>query len=186
MGCDRAAEAPAEPLRFTSSVAGYSLQLPAGWHAVNPKIFDNGADFAANHEDRLLMIIATRRPPPALPGRPKPGVEVFAREGIAQLQRDVDQLTLVSQRPITLGPRQLEASLVVADGQVNQRPSRYMIAYTQSEQWRFQIVAWSHATHAAQLAEELDATLATWQFAPAPAAITPPTDADAGHPHRSD
>lgn len=186
MACQRdssTTSSPPLPVTWSSERAPYRLTLPLSWQPFSPEVLDNGADFAASHQDRILMVLATAVPSP--PGkRDEPGAPQIARyaaQSIAQLEEDVRDLEVLEKKETSLGPH--KAVVITAHGEVNARTSRYMIAYTGAPGWRFQIVAWSHTSQAAELSDEFDQVLSTWQIT---SNEPVPTMRDAGHLSKSD
>lgn len=168
---------------WSSPDAPYTLTLPVGWRPFSPDVLDNGAEFSANLDDRMMMVFATPVPPslsaPTVPG--DPDVPRYAKQGVAQLGRDVKDFEQLAIKETVLGTS--PAVIVTAHGSVSERKSRYMIAYTGAPGWRFQIVAWAHHANAAELSADFDAILSSWKLVPQRVLAT---DADAGHLHKGD
>lgn len=162
-------EAPLPPsVTWTSSTAPYRVTLPPGWQPFNPEIFENGADYAANLDDRVFMVLATPIPPlPDQTTPPPPDLDHFVQSATKQLERDVSNLEVRSTQRATLHEDH-PAVILRADGVVNQHPSRYMIAYTALPGWYIQLVAWSHPTHADKLATEFDFLLEHFEATSSP------------------
>lgn len=184
-GCERAKDTPpVAPVAWSSTHAPYTLVLPVGWQPFPPDIFENGADFAANLNDHIVMVLATPVPKPpgsSEDGAASPHISRYAKESIAQLRKDVQDFEVLDQRAATLGTH--HAEIITANGSVQGRQSRYMIAYTGVPGWRFQIVAWAHHSHAAELSDDFDQILTSWTMdAPSSSATHP----DAGHLIKSD
>lgn len=176
-------ELDASRIVWISPDAPYTLTLPTGWQPFSPGVLDNGAEFSANHGDRMMMVFATPVPSsPASPDEPgEPDVPRYAKEGVAQLGRDVQDFEQIDIKESSLGTS--PAVIVTAHGSVNERKSRYMIAYTGAPGWRFQVVAWAHHANAAELSSDFDVILSSWKLTPQRVLAT---DADAGHLHNGD
>lgn len=162
-GCkDSAPPPPAEPepWRHASTLAPYSIELTKDYVGFDPALIGNGADLTAEADARLFMIIPVEIP--KIDGWETPALDVFKREGVRQLQRDVQGFSILTEQEIELDGH--PAKMVIAEGTVNDQPSRYMVAYTQHAGWRYQIVAWSHTSRAAALTQDVDQMLKTWKF----------------------
>ena len=144
-----------------TSKAGYSITLPGSWRPLEGKEkLDNGADLLVKNDDRLLMVIPVQVPDEIADAMPT--LETFKRVSLAQLERDVEGFERVSEENIELDGA--PAITLSAHGTINALPSHYILTYTQRAGWRYQIVAWSHASRAQELAKELDGLLMTWEF----------------------
>ncbi|MEC9443146.1 MAG: hypothetical protein VYE40_18805 [Myxococcota bacterium] len=142
--------------------SGYSITLPGSWRPLEGKDrLDNGADLLVKNDDRLLMVIPVQVPEEIADAMPS--LETFKRVSLAQLERDVESFEHVSEENIELDGT--PAITISAHGTINALPSHYILTYTQHAGWRYQIVAWSHASRAQELAQELDGLLTTWEFA---------------------
>lgn len=174
--CKKSPKPESPSVTWTSSKAPYRVTLPPGWQPFNPEIFDNGADYAANLDDRVFMVLATPIPPgPGQQEPPAPDLDHFVKTATRQLEADVSDLRIQSTQRARLD--EIHPSVILrADGVVNQRPSRYMIAYTALPGWYIQLVAWSHPTHANLLAEEFDFLLEHFHTTIAPDPSSPPSD----------
>ena len=141
------------------SAHGYTVQPPAGWKVLDPASVDNGADLVLTHQNKLFMVIPVEVP--AELRSSMPALEVFAAEGVNQLGADVPDFQEVSRSRSKLGG--LEAIKIMADGKINGLPSRYILVYTQSARWRYQVVAWSSSAQSAALDTALTTLLDSWQ-----------------------
>lgn len=162
LGCEGPAQQakPPEPWRHTSTTAPYSIELTEDYTGFDPALIGNGADLTAEADARLLMVIPVEVP--QIDGWEAPTLEVFKREGVRQLERDIRGFSILTEQQLQLDNR--PAQMIIAEGTVNEQPSRYMIAYTQHDGWRYQIVAWSHISRVAALTQDVDRMLKTWKF----------------------
>lgn len=183
--CDRPEPRLRRPdWRFASTTAPYALELAPHWEPFDAGILGNGADFAARHDDQLLMVIPIEDEP--LPDGSRVSLEEFADAGLEQLREGVPEFELLEREPLEL--HQASAIMALARGRVHEHPSRYVITYTRHDGWRYQIVAWGHASSAADLAREVDAALQSWRFTQAPATSSEEVagGADAGRARKRD
>ena len=173
--CQKSTESTPTSVTWTSTTAPYRVTLPPGWQPFNPEIFQNGADYAANFDDRVFMVLATPIPPrPGTDTPPEPDLDQFVKTATEQLEKDVVNLEVRSTQRALLDDT-LQSVILRADGVVNQHPSRYMIAYTTMPGWYIQLVAWSHPTHSDLLATEFDFLLEHFEAITAPRALPPPS-----------
>ena len=179
---DRPPKPPASaPQAWThQSTSGYSIELPGSWRPMEEREkLDNGADLLVKQDDRLLMVIPVEVPEEIASSMPP--LETFQRVSLAQLERDVEDFEKLSEKKISLDGQ--PAITMTAHGTINALPSHYILTYTQHAGWRYQIVAWSHASRAKELSTELDALLTSWKFS---GAMTPPPREETGQEQSGD
>lgn len=168
-GCDSCNEEPASqpPWRVEGQRAPYALTFPAAWIAEPPQSINPHAEVAASLDDTLFLMVI----PQKLPTFPTPDVHQLQRLGMETLDRSVDNLIIDRQSPIRLGGA--EGLSVIARGELNGDPVRYINAYLVHQGFGYQIIAFAGYEHSEALIAQVDLILASWENLAPPAAEQP-------------
>ncbi|RAL25338.1 hypothetical protein DL240_03765 [Lujinxingia litoralis] len=162
-GCDpQGVDAP--PWRVEGERAPYALSFPASWIAEPPHSINPHAEVAASLNDTLFFMVI----PQKLPTFPTPDVFELQRLGIDTLDQAVDNLIIDRQSPIRLDG--IEGLSVIARGELDGDPVRYINAYLVRDGYGFQLIAFASDEHSEALITEVDAILASWKNLSPPSA----------------
>ena len=142
LGCDKRKDREDESWRYNADPAPYVITVPGTWRNQNTIVLDNGADFAAHLDDKIVMVIPAKIPDALGPRLPP--LEQFADAGLEQMAQTVPDFEIVTRETSEIDGA--DAVLVEAKGKIKGLDSRYLVAYTQKGSWRYQIVGWSHVS----------------------------------------
>src|SRR5690554_5049410 len=135
-GCDESSGS-LPPWRVTGERAPYALTFPAAWIAEPPHSINPHAEVAASLDDSLFVMVL----PQKMPTFPTPDVHELQRLAMATLDSSVDNLIIDRQSPIRLDGA--EGLSVMARGELDGDPVRYINAYLVHQGYGYQIIAFA-------------------------------------------
>lgn len=156
-GCEWFDRGPS-PWEFTSDEADYRLIFPGQWQAEPAESVNPHADVAASIDGELFVMVI----PQQLPSFPDPDVFDLKDAALDMLDDSVDNLVVERQGPVELDG--VSGMSVIATGEVDGEPTRYVTCYAVRDGVGYQVVSFAREDRASKLFEEVDTLLAGWQF----------------------
>lgn len=156
-GCELLDRGPS-PWKFSSDEADYELVFSGEWTAEPPQSINPHADVAASRDGQMYFMVI----PQQLPSFPDPDVFDLKDAALEMLDESVDDLVIQRQGPVEIDG--VEGMSVIATGEVEGRPTRYVTCYVIHDETGYQVISFAREQHGSELFEEVDDLLARWQF----------------------